>query len=92
MARTLVFQCLVDLLSLVMESSRKGMFPTNFCQDDKHRSLMGSFLLTAVETSAAGKVVVARDECRFAPVTNIRFDVVGGKMQNFTAGGWKSML
>ena len=50
----------------------------------------GIVSVTAVESSAAGKVVVARDECRFAPVTNIRFDVVGGKMQNFTAGDGKA--
>ena len=50
----------------------------------------GIISVTAVESSAAGKVVVARDECRFAPVTNIRFDVVGGKMQNFTAGDGKA--
>jgi len=50
----------------------------------------GVVSVTAVESSAAGKVVVARDECRFAPVTNIRFDVVGGKMQNFTAGDGKA--
>jgi len=50
----------------------------------------GIVSVTANETSAAGKVVVARDECRFAPVTNIRFDVVGGKMQNLTAADGKA--
>jgi len=50
----------------------------------------GIVSVTGVETSAGGKVVVARDECRFAPVTNIRFDVVGGKMQNFTAADGKA--
>ena len=50
----------------------------------------GIVSVTAVETSAAGKVAVARDECRFAPVTNIRFDVVGGKMQNLTAADGKA--
>jgi len=50
----------------------------------------GIVSVTAVESSAAGKVVVARDECRFAPITNIRFDVVGGKMQNFTAADGKA--
>jgi len=50
----------------------------------------GIVSVTAVETSAGGKVVVARDECRFAPVTNVRFDVVGGKMQNLTAGDGKA--
>lgn len=40
---------------------------------------------TAIENSANGKVVVPRDECRYAPITNISFDVKGGKMQNFKA-------
>ena len=52
----------------------------------------GIVSVTGVETWAGGKVVVARDECRFAPVTNIRFDVVGGKMQNLTAGDGKHAL
>ncbi|HMG89874.1 MAG TPA: aminopeptidase [Chryseolinea sp.] len=49
----------------------------------------GRVSVTGIETSASGKVVVPRAKCRFEPMTNIRFDVVGGKMQNITVGDGK---
>jgi aminopeptidase len=52
----------------------------------------GRVAVTAVETSASGKVVVPRDKCRYEPITNIRFDVTGGKMLNVTAGEGKECL
>jgi len=49
----------------------------------------GRISVTAIETSANGKVVLPRDKCRYEPITNIRFDVMSGKMMNFTAADGK---
>ena len=49
----------------------------------------GKVFVTGVETSAAGKVVVPRARCRYEPMTNVRFDVTGGKMLNVTVGDGK---
>lgn len=49
----------------------------------------GRVSVTGIETSANGKVVVPRDECRYEPLTNINFDVMAGKMLNFTAADGK---
>ncbi|HEY5746153.1 MAG TPA: aminopeptidase [Chryseolinea sp.] len=50
----------------------------------------GRVSVTAVETSANGKVVVPRDRCRYEPIADIHFDVTGGKMLNVTAGDGKA--
>lgn len=52
----------------------------------------GRVSVTAIETSANGKVVVPRSRCRYEPITNISFDVLGGKMMNATAGDGKGCL
>ena len=52
----------------------------------------GRVSVTGIETSASGKVVVPRGKCRYEPVTNIRFDVMGGKMMNITAGEGKECV
>lgn len=49
----------------------------------------GRVYVTGIETSANGKVAAPHDRCRFEPLTNIRFDVMGGKMLNFTADNGK---
>ena len=45
----------------------------------------GSIYFAPLETSANGKVVVPKDMCRYAPLTNYRFDFKNGMMQNFKA-------
>ena len=52
----------------------------------------GRVSVTGIETSASGKVVVPRAKCRYEPITNIRFDVMGGKMMNITAGDGKECV
>jgi aminopeptidase len=49
----------------------------------------GRVSVTGLETSANGKVVVPRDKCRYESITDIRFDVMSGKMLNATAGDGK---
>jgi aminopeptidase len=46
----------------------------------------GSIFLAPLETSANGKVVVPKHQCRFAPLTDVSLDFKNGKMQNFKAG------
>ena len=92
MARTLLFQPLVDLFTSVMESYRKRMLPTNFCQNEWHLYPTEEFLLPVLKHLLAGKVVVPRAKCRYEPITNIRFDVMGGKMINITAGDGKECV
>ncbi len=45
----------------------------------------GTVFCAPLETSANGRVVVPRDVCRFAPITGVSFEFVGGKLQNFKA-------
>ena len=52
----------------------------------------GRVSVTGIETSASGKVVVPRAKCRYEPITNIRFDVMGGKMMNIKAGDGKECV
>ena len=52
----------------------------------------GRVSVTGIETSADGKVVVPRAKCRYEPMTNIRFDVMGGKMMNITVGDGKECV
>ncbi len=52
----------------------------------------GRVSVTGIETSASGKVVVPRAKCRYEPITNIRFDVMGGKMINITVGDGKECV
>ena len=49
----------------------------------------GRIFATGVETSANGKLVVPRAKCRYEPMTNVRFDVEGGKMLNISVGDGK---
>ena len=49
----------------------------------------GRVSVTGVETSANGKVVMPRAKCRYEPMTDVRFDVTGGKMVNITVGDGK---
>jgi aminopeptidase len=52
----------------------------------------GRVYVAGIETSANGKVVIPRANCRFEPMTDLRFDVTGGKMVNITAGGGKACV
>ena len=52
----------------------------------------GRVSVTGIETSASGKVVVPRHKCRYEPITNIRFDVMSGKMMNSTVGDGKECV
>ncbi len=45
----------------------------------------GNVALAPIETSANGQVVIPKARCRYAPVTNIRFDLKNGLLQNFKA-------
>ncbi len=45
----------------------------------------GSVFLAPIETSANGKVVVPKTQCRFEPMTGVFFEFKNGKMQNFKA-------
>jgi len=45
----------------------------------------GSISFAPVETSANGRVIVPRDECRSGRLTGVRFDFKGGKIENFQA-------
>ena len=49
-------------------------------------SLPGGVLSVApIEESANGKVVVPRTTCRWEPMTNVQFELKGGKLQRFQA-------
>ncbi len=45
----------------------------------------GTIFLAPVETSANGKVVVPRDQCRFKSVTGASFDFKAGHLENYKA-------
>ncbi|HUF89599.1 MAG TPA: aminopeptidase [Gemmatimonadota bacterium] len=45
----------------------------------------GGVFFAPVETSVEGRVVVPRSRCRFAPLTDVRFDVVAGEARNLSA-------
>ncbi len=45
----------------------------------------GRVTIAPIETSASGKVVVPRTQCRFAPLTGVSFEFRGGKMEGFKA-------
>ncbi|HZI24068.1 MAG TPA: aminopeptidase, partial [Chryseolinea sp.] len=49
----------------------------------------GRVFVTGVETSATGKVVIPSAKCRYEPMTNVKFDVTGGKMLNITVADGK---
>jgi aminopeptidase len=49
----------------------------------------GRVSVTGIESSANGKIVIPRAKCRYEPMTDIRFDVTGGKMLNITVGDGK---
>ena len=49
----------------------------------------GRVFVSGVESSASGKVVIPNAKCRYEPMTNVRFDVTGGKMLNITVGDGK---
>jgi leucyl aminopeptidase (aminopeptidase T) len=46
----------------------------------------GSLFFAPVETSATGKVVVPRAECRYEAINDISFTFRNGRMENFKAG------
>jgi leucyl aminopeptidase (aminopeptidase T) len=46
----------------------------------------GNVFFAPLETSANGRVVVPRMECRYAPMNNVNFEFKDGLMQNFKAG------
>ncbi len=46
----------------------------------------GNVFFAPLETSANGKVVVPKMECRYAPMNNVNFEFKNGMMQNFKAG------
>ncbi len=45
----------------------------------------GTVFLAPIETSANGKVVIPRDQCRFKPVTGESFDFKQGRLENYKA-------
>jgi len=45
----------------------------------------GMLEVSILETSAIGHVVVPRAECNFEPMTDVSFDFIKGKVQNFKA-------
>lgn len=45
----------------------------------------GEVFLAPIETSANGKVVVPRGQCRFEPLTGVSFEFKDGKMEKFEA-------
>lgn len=49
----------------------------------------GRVFVTGNETTANGKVVIPHATWRYEPMTDIRFDVTGGKMLNISVGGGK---
>ncbi len=53
---------------------------------DRIASLPGGAVFFApIETSAEGKVVIPRHQCRFQPLTGAAFDFRAGKLRNFKA-------
>jgi len=67
----------------------KGDAPNKLLSERMASLPDGRVSVTGIETSANGKVVVPRAKCRYEPMTNIRFDVTGGKMLNITVGDGK---
>ncbi len=45
----------------------------------------GSVFLAPIESSAKGKVVVPKHQCRYAPLTGVTFELIEGKLHNFIA-------
>jgi len=45
----------------------------------------GQVFFAPIETSANGKVVVPKNQCRYAPLTETSFEFKNGKMENFKA-------
>jgi aminopeptidase len=45
----------------------------------------GNVFFAPIETSANGKVVVPKTQCRFEPMTGVSFEFKNGKMENFKA-------
>ena len=45
----------------------------------------GQVFLAPIETSANGKIVVKKDQCRFAPLTDESLEFKNGKVVNYTA-------
>lgn len=46
----------------------------------------GSIIFAPLETSANGKIMGAKAQCRYAPMNDVSFEFKNGAMQNFKAG------